>query len=222
MALARKVVSGEEDETETVEEVFGAARNAEATAEELLVDDGWKLVEVEPETVAVNGNGHHDAIGPTVELVPVSGQANGNGHTPAPANGNGHHACPGQRQRPPRRGPGAAADALLLGRVHGRGAGEAQGPQAEAPARYPLDVRVGAHAGAGARGRAGRRGTLGRNWRGEDVACRRPLPAHPYMRPSLRFRTGRVARRFSVPPPQPGRGRPACPGERMGRQDRGG
>ena len=90
MALARRIVSGEEDETETVEEVFAQARDAETTAEELLVDDGWKPVEVEPEAVAVNGNGvngngHHDAvgIGPTVELVPVNGHANGNG--------NGHH-----------------------------------------------------------------------------------------------------------------------------------
>ena len=92
MALARRIVSGEEDETETVEEVFAQARDAETTAEELLVDDGWKPVEVEPEAVAVNGNGHHtngnghrDAIGiaPTVELVPANGHANGNG--------NGHH-----------------------------------------------------------------------------------------------------------------------------------
>ena len=45
-----------------MEEVFAQARDAEATAEELLVDDGWKVVEslpraghgVEPETVAVN------------------------------------------------------------------------------------------------------------------------------------------------------------------------
>ena len=92
MALARKIVSGdeEEDEAETVEEVFAQARNSEATAEELLVDDGWKLVEVEPEAFAVNGNGHHanghDAIGPAVELVL------GNGHAPANGNGaNGHH-----------------------------------------------------------------------------------------------------------------------------------
>ena len=61
MALARKIVSGEEeDETETVEEVFAQARDAEATAEEYLVDDGWKPVEVEPEAVEVNGNGHSD------------------------------------------------------------------------------------------------------------------------------------------------------------------
>ena len=107
MALARKIVSGEEeDEAETMEEVFAKARNAESEAEELLVDDGWKPLETEPEAVevngnGVNGNGHHDAIGigPTVELVPVNGPANG--HAPAPVNslprtgyggnGNGHH-----------------------------------------------------------------------------------------------------------------------------------
>ena len=80
MALARKIVSGEEDEAETVEAVFSQARDAEASAEEYLVDDGWKLVEVEPEDVAVNGNGHHaGGIGPTVELVVGNGRhANGN------------------------------------------------------------------------------------------------------------------------------------------------
>ena len=101
MALARKIVSGdeEEDEAETVEQVFAQARDAEATAEEYLVDDDWKAVEVEPETVngnGANGNGHHtDGIGPTVELVMGNGRhANGNGHAPAPVNGNGtngHH-----------------------------------------------------------------------------------------------------------------------------------
>ena len=69
------------DETE----VFAKARNAESEAEELLVDDGWKVVEIEPETVSVNGNGngnghHDDLFGPTVELVPANGHANGNGH----------------------------------------------------------------------------------------------------------------------------------------------
>ena len=93
MALARRIVSGEEeDEAETMEEVFAQARDAEATAEEYLVDDGWKVVEVEPETVSVNGNGHHaDGIGPTVELVLGSGHhANGNGHAAVEVNGNGH------------------------------------------------------------------------------------------------------------------------------------
>ena len=102
MALARKIISGEEEEAETVEQIFAQARGAEATAEELLVDDGWKLVEVEPEIIPVNGNGtngnsHHDlfGVGPTVELVPANGNTpvNGNGHAPAPVNGSGsgHH-----------------------------------------------------------------------------------------------------------------------------------
>ena len=75
-----------------MEEVFAQARNAESEAEELLVDDGWKVVEVEPETVLVNGNGHHaDGIGPTVELVLDTGHhANGNGHAAVEVNGNGH------------------------------------------------------------------------------------------------------------------------------------
>ncbi len=103
MALARRIVSGDEEhEAETVEEVFAQARNAESTAEEYLVDDDWKVVEVGPEAIAVNGNGDHAnghnddvfGIGPTVDLAPVNGRhANGNGHAAIPANGNGngHH-----------------------------------------------------------------------------------------------------------------------------------
>ena len=92
MALARKIVSGDEEDAETMEEVFAQARDAEVTAEEYLVDDGWKVVEslpraghgVEPEAVEVNGNGHRaGGIGPTVELFL------GNGHHPN-GNGNGH------------------------------------------------------------------------------------------------------------------------------------
>ena len=75
MALARKIVSGEEDGAETVEEVFAQARDAEATAEELLVDDGWKPIEMDPDALVFNGNGH-DAIGigPTVKLVVGNGR----------------------------------------------------------------------------------------------------------------------------------------------------
>ena len=93
MALARKIVSGDEEEDETVEAVFAQARDAEAASEEFLVDDGWKVVEVEPEAAPVNGNGHHaDGIGPTVELVLDTGHhANGNGHAAVEVNGNGHH-----------------------------------------------------------------------------------------------------------------------------------
>ena len=68
-----------------MEEVFAQARNAEAASEEFLVDDGWKVVEVEQEAAPANGNGHHaDGIGPTVELVLDTG------HHPN-GNGNGHH-----------------------------------------------------------------------------------------------------------------------------------
>ena len=94
MALARKIVSGDEEDAddETVEEAFSQARDDEASAEEFLVDDGWKVVEIEPETIAVNGNGNgnghgSDIFGPTVELVPGNGRhANGNGNGT-----NGHH-----------------------------------------------------------------------------------------------------------------------------------
>ena len=93
LALARQIVSGEETEdTESLEAVFDQARDAEASAEEFLVDDTWKVVEAGPETVEVNGNGHHsngngsgDGIETTVELVL------GNGHD---ANGDGHHEKP--------------------------------------------------------------------------------------------------------------------------------
>ena len=92
LALARQVVNGATD-GETVEEVFAQATNAAAAAEELLVDDGWQAVEVEPAAVAVNGNGatgngHAEAIdlGPSVEPVLGNGRhANGNGH---------HHEAP--------------------------------------------------------------------------------------------------------------------------------
>ena len=108
MALARKVVSGDEEDAdaEAVEAALAQARDAEVSAEELLVDEGWKLVEVEPEAVVVNGNGangHHDAdgIGPTVELVLGNGHAaNGNGHAAAPVNGNGANGNHDEAEEP--------------------------------------------------------------------------------------------------------------------------
>ena len=101
MALARKIVSGEEeDEAETVEDVLAQARDAEASAEEYLVDDKWKAVEtpprtgcgVEPDAVPVNGNGHAaNGVEPSVELVMGNNghAANGNGHAAVPVNSNG-------------------------------------------------------------------------------------------------------------------------------------
>ena len=79
MALARKIVSGEQGEAETVEGVFAAAQDAESEAEELLVDEEWRPVNVEPVPARVNG--HHDALGPRVELMPgATHHANGNVH----------------------------------------------------------------------------------------------------------------------------------------------
>ena len=113
LALAPKIVNGDADDAESVEAAFAQARDAEATAEELLVDDGWKLVESEPEAVAVNslsrtgygGNGQHEPTGPTVELVP------GNGHhdeAPEPQQSlfSWGSSWPGSR-RSPRAGPGS-------------------------------------------------------------------------------------------------------------------
>ena len=107
MALARKVVSGDdEDGAETVEQVFAQARNAENEAEELLVDDGWKTTE--PEAVPVNGNGHsangHDdplGVGPTVELVPVNSlpRTGYGGHATNGNGANGHHEEASEPQR---------------------------------------------------------------------------------------------------------------------------
>ncbi len=92
LALARRIVSGEED-AESVEAAFAQARDAEVTAEEYLVDDGWKSLEVEPVVIRVSGDGRRDpiGIGPTVGPVPGNGhRVNGNGHVPALVSGNGH------------------------------------------------------------------------------------------------------------------------------------
>ena len=180
MALARRIVSGdEEDYAETVEEVFAQARDAEAAAEELLVDDGWKVVEIKPKAIGVNGNGKHpngnghDAIGigPTVELVAGNGRhPNGNGHAAIPANGNrnGHHD-----EAPESSAAGGSlfswAQFMAEEQVKPRGS--------QAPAGKPLDVRVGDEHGAAKRGRGGRRWTLDRSARGRTPTLRCPLSA---------------------------------------------
>ena len=111
MALARQVVSGDaQEDAETLEAVFAQARDAEASAEEFLVDDGWQAPDTEPELepVAVevhvngNGNGHHDALETTVELVlgnDSHANGNGNGHHSLPSTGNGSNGH-GQQEEP--------------------------------------------------------------------------------------------------------------------------
>ena len=78
LALARKIVNGDEgdlsaDEAgeETVEAAFAQARDAEAVGEELLVDEGWHMVEPEPVEV------HRNGTAPSVEVVMA------NAHLPA-------------------------------------------------------------------------------------------------------------------------------------------
>ena len=58
LALARKIVNGEEEEEgESVEDAFAQARDAEVVSEELLVDEEWHAVEVELEVLEVHRNG---------------------------------------------------------------------------------------------------------------------------------------------------------------------
>ena len=72
LALARKIVNGEEEEEgESVEDAFAQARDAEAVSEELLVDEEWHAVGVEPETVEVHRNG----TGIVVETAAANGHA---------------------------------------------------------------------------------------------------------------------------------------------------
>ncbi|MXY88787.1 MAG: hypothetical protein F4Y92_08010 [Dehalococcoidia bacterium] len=52
LALARKIVAGEED-AGSVEAVFAQAQQVAAEAEALLVDEGWRAPEAEPAPAAV-------------------------------------------------------------------------------------------------------------------------------------------------------------------------
>lgn len=87
IALARKIVSGETDDAENVETAFAQARELESNAQELLVDDGWRIVGPEPAAARpnrTNGNGtaieaHHNGT-----------NGNGNGASPEKHEGNGH------------------------------------------------------------------------------------------------------------------------------------
>ena len=70
------------DDTESQEQVFAEARDAEAASEEFLLDDGWQVT-IEPEPVIVkvhsNGsNGNRHVVEPVVNNVhqeePADGQ----------------------------------------------------------------------------------------------------------------------------------------------------
>ena len=75
LALARKIVNGDEgdlsaDEVgeETVEAVFAQARDAEAVGEELLVDEAWRSLEVEPEIVEASASADNGTNGTVVSI----------------------------------------------------------------------------------------------------------------------------------------------------------
>ena len=74
LALARKIVAGEEDDG-SVESVFAQARQVAAEAEELLVDAEWRAPEPRVVEVHANGNGR--------TALPVGGSAGAN-ETPEP------------------------------------------------------------------------------------------------------------------------------------------
>ena len=145
-------------------------------------------MEVEPETIGINGNsnGHGDAnaIGPTVELVPGNGQhANGNGHASAPVNGNGANGHHDETPEPQQT-------LFSWAEFMAEEAGQAQGTQEQAPARDPLDVRVGDKHGAGKGGRAGRRGTLDRMDTGEAVAHGAAASPHTATKEDYKYQQG--------------------------------
>ena len=114
LALARKIVSGEEEDAESVEDLFAQALDDKASAAEYLLDDDWKQVQVEPEAVNRNGYGHHDAIGirPSIELVLGNGHARGNGNGPHDEDPEPQSRCSLGRSLWPRSrsSPGAGAD----------------------------------------------------------------------------------------------------------------
>ena len=149
MALARKIVSGdEEDETRRR---WRRSSPRPGTPRPAPRNTWWtttgKAVEIEPEAIAVNGNGHHaNGIGPSVELLLGNGRL--------PVNGNGHHD----------EAPEPQQSLFSWAEFHGRRAGQAEGQGRQDPGPVTVPVRVGGGTGAG--GGAGRRGTLDRKDKG--------------------------------------------------------
>ena len=69
LALARKLVAGDEDDSESVESIFAQAQQVAADAEALLVDDSWRRVEPTPEPLALPV-GTTVGAEPTVAVIP--------------------------------------------------------------------------------------------------------------------------------------------------------
>ncbi len=70
LALARKLVAGDEDsDAEAVEDIFAQAQQVAADAESLLVDDSWRPVEVTPAVPTIIGLPNIE-VEPTVAAIP--------------------------------------------------------------------------------------------------------------------------------------------------------
>ncbi len=69
LALARKLVAGDGDDSESVESIFAQAQQVAADAEALLVDDSWRPVEPAPEPLALPVGATVDAES-TVAVIP--------------------------------------------------------------------------------------------------------------------------------------------------------
>ena len=183
MALARRIVNGEADEAddETMVEAFAAARDAEATAEELLVDDGWKAVESLPRGWTRGGRPSRSTACPVLDtgatgrtaIIPTAlgrrsswrrstgtrpptAMATGTASRPYLVSGaNGHHSLPrtgyGDEEPEPQQSLFSWAEFMAEPVKPKRKNGKPQ------PATLSM-FEVGD--GAGARGRAGRRRTL--------------------------------------------------------------
>ncbi len=76
LALARRIVNGEGEDADSVEAVFAQARDAEANAEEYLVDGEWREVEVESEAVEFPRSWRRE-IGAVIEIVAGDGGSEG-------------------------------------------------------------------------------------------------------------------------------------------------
>ena len=70
LALARKLVAGDEDsDAEAVEDIFAQAQQVAADAESLLVDDSWRPVEPTPEVPTIIGLPKVE-VEPAVAVIP--------------------------------------------------------------------------------------------------------------------------------------------------------
>ena len=133
MALARKIVSGGEDDAKTMEEVFAQARDAEATPRNCwwTKSGSWWRSSRKPSRSTETGTTTPSTSGRRSSL-----------SQPTATTPQRERPCSrdGEQQRASRGGRRAYAVAVLLDRIHGGGAGQAKGSKPQAPARNHVIV----------------------------------------------------------------------------------